>query len=87
MNHICLQSRLTAESVLMFYIYIAAGPIYSLKEALASVLATALAAIPAFRAHHVPPALYSNLFLQPFSVQDALPHYCEQPANGKKGQG
>ncbi len=26
-NHICLQSRLTAESVLMFYIYIAAGPI------------------------------------------------------------
>ena len=65
-NHICLQSRLTAESVLMFYIYIAAGPIYSLKEALASVLATALAAIPAFRAHHVPPALYSNLFLYSF---------------------
>lgn len=65
-NHISLQSRLTAESVLMFYIYIAAGPIYSLPEALVSVLATALAAIPAFRAHHVPPALYSNLFLYSF---------------------
>lgn len=65
-NHISLQSRLTAESVLMFYIYIAAGPIYSFPEALASVLATALAAIPAFRAHHVPPALYSNLFLYSF---------------------
>lgn len=65
-NHICLQSRLTAESVLMFYIYIAAGPIYSFPEALVSVLAMALAAIPAFRAHHVPPALYSNLFFYSF---------------------
>ena len=65
-NHINLQSRLTAESVLMFYIYIAAGPIYSLPEALAAVLATALAAIPVFRAHHVPLPLYSNLFLYSF---------------------
>ena len=38
MNYFCLKSRMSAESVLMFYIYLAAGPIYTYKEALAAVV-------------------------------------------------
>ena len=40
MNYFCLKSRMSAESVLMFYIYLAAGPIYTYKEALAAVVTT-----------------------------------------------
>lgn len=63
MTYINLQNRLTEESILMFYIYIAAGPIASLPETAAVLFATAAAILPGLRMHHVPPALYSNLLL------------------------
>lgn len=62
-TYINMQNRLTEESILMFYIYIAAGPISSLFETAAVLLATAAAILPGLRMHHVPPALYSNLLL------------------------
>lgn len=66
LTYINLQSRLTEESILMFCLYIAAGPIYSVHEAAIAVFATALAVLPIFRMHHVPPALYTNLLLYSF---------------------
>lgn len=66
MTYINMQIRLTEESVLMFYLYIAAGPIYSIYEAGTAVLAIALAVLPIFRMHHVLPGLYANLFLYSF---------------------
>lgn len=66
-NYFCLKSRMSAESLLMFYIYIAAGPIYSFQEALTAILGTALLALPSFVAQKAPVAMYSNLFLYSFT--------------------
>ena len=62
-TYINLQSRLTEESILMFYLYIAAGPIFSKHENAIIVLITALAVLPVLRFGHVPPTFYSNLIL------------------------
>ena len=63
MTYINLQNRVTEESILMFYIYIAAGPIASLFETAVTLFATAVAILPGLKMHHVPLALYSNLLL------------------------
>ncbi|MCC8027735.1 MAG: diguanylate cyclase [Clostridium sp.] len=65
-NYICLKNRMTAESVVIFYIYIAAGPIYSLPETLSAVLLTTLCSIPAFLYQNAPPLVYATLFLYCF---------------------
>ena len=65
-NHYCLKSRMTAESVLMFYIYIAAGPFFTFTEAATAVFVTAGLALPSFVTQRAPVALYSNLFLYSF---------------------
>lgn len=67
MNYFCLKSRMSAESVLMFYIYLAAGPIYTYKEALAAVVTTGALALPSFVAQKAPVAMYSNMFLYSFT--------------------
>lgn len=65
-TYINLQSRLTEESVLMFYLYIAGGPIFSMHENAIAVIAPALAVLPVLRLKHVPPTFYSNLILYSF---------------------
>lgn len=65
-NYISLQNRVSAESVLIFFIYIAAGPVYSLKEALTAVLAAASCSVPFFISRQAPAGVYSNLFLYCF---------------------
>lgn len=66
-NYFCLQSRMSAESVLMFYIYIAAGPIFTFRETLAAILVTAALALPSFIMRDAPVSVYSNLFLYSFT--------------------
>lgn len=65
-NYFCLKSRVTAENMLLFYIYIAAGPFYSFREALSAVFATTILAIPPFLNQGAPMVLYLNLFLYSF---------------------
>lgn len=65
-NYISLKSRMTAESVVIFYIYIAAGPIYSFSETLSAVLLTTLCSIPAFLYQNAPLTVYTTLLLYCF---------------------
>lgn len=66
-NYFSLKSRMTAENILMFYIFIAAGPFYTFMESLIAVSATTVLAIPSFMTRGAPLTLYSNLFLYSFT--------------------
>lgn len=65
-TYICLESWITAERMVFFYIYIAAGPICSLYETLGAILLTALCSIPAYVYQNAPPAVYTTLLLYCF---------------------
>lgn len=66
-NYFCLKNRITPENMLLFYIFIAAGPFYTFAEAFIAVFATTSLAIPAFLIRGAPITLYFNLFLYGFA--------------------
>lgn len=65
-NYFCLKNRMTVENILLFYLFIAAGPFYTFAETLTAVLATTALSIPSLLIQGAPMTLYCNLFLYSF---------------------
>lgn len=68
MTYLCLKGRMSAESVLLFYIYLAAGPIYTYKGSPGDHCHhLRCAGLPSFVAQKAPVSMYSNMFLYSFT--------------------
>lgn len=63
MTFLNLRERITMENYLLFVLYIAACPLFTLREVSAAVGATAAVAFCLFSLRHAPPMVYSHMAL------------------------